>query len=592
MGKKVPTRKHEQQSASAPPPPWRDRLLVAVGLAVLTLVVFWPALSGEFLSLDDEVYVVNNEMVHALTLENFLETFTSFHALAWNPLTWISHMIDTAIWGLNPWGHHLSALLLHTLSTLLLFYLLDRATGRLWLSAMVAALFAIHPLHVESVAWISERKDVLSTFFMFAAIAAYLDFVRAPSPARYGLVTIALILGLLSKPMLVSLPFVLLLFDFWPLNRLSPRAVVEKLPWFALAFGVAIVTVLAQKPGEAETALADIPLLYRVGNAIQSTALYLGQMLWPAKLSPFYPHPALHGDPLVAWQVGLCLLALLLITAGCLVLWRSHPYLLFGWLWYLVTLAPVSGVIQIGSHGRADRYTYVPLAGIFIGLVWLAGGFAEGLRKRPWGGPFGRLAPTQIALGGAAALILIACAVRTRLQLPVWQDSMAVWSAIVRHYPDHPRGLQGLGMELNRAGRHEEALKALQGGLSGSAFVDAEVYRQMGLAAYRLGRRPEAANYYTRAAKLDPGDLISRVSLAILYFEMGNGPAAEAACKAVFALNPDDWEAHEVMAKLCENGGRYTEAIEHHRRILAQDPGYAESIAAIERLRAKIAGGS
>lgn len=556
----------------------------AGALAAITFLVYWPALRGKFLSWDDEIYILTNPMIQSVTLKNIASTFTSLHAFAWNPLTWISHMIDYAIWGTNPFGHHLTAVLLHCANSAILLLVLASATGALWRSAFVAALFALHPLHVESVAWISERKDVLSTLFWFLTMWAYLGYVRSPTKWRYFWVSLFLLLGLLSKPMLVSLPLALLLMDFWPLRRLNRAAIIEKIPWIAASAAVALLTVLAQQSWRADTALAAIPLATRLGNSVESAAIYIVQMFWPAKLSPFYPHPGFMGPPLVAWEVGFAGFGLAAISVAAWADRRRYPYILFGWLWYLLTLAPVIGIIQVGSHARADRYTYVPLVGIFISITWLAVDLLSN-RVQPSSRANGRSVVPSSVLAILGAVIPAACVIRTEAQIPIWKDSMTLWKKIADDNPGHPRGAQGLGIELVRAGQYEEALKVFQNALVGNVTLDEDVLKHMGFAAHELGRKQEAVQYYLRAIKLAPADLFPRLGLARTQLELGNLKEAGAESLAVLAIQPDQWEAHEILAIACEREGRYPEALEHHRRILLQDPEYGDSLAAVARIR-------
>jgi len=355
-------------------------------LVVATLLVFWPVLNSEFINLDDGVYVTNNPNVQrGLTLENVKWAFTDTSAGFWHPLTWLSHMLDCQLFGLNPGAHHLTNLLFHLANTLLLFWVLKRMTGRPGASTFIAALFALHPLHVESVAWVSERKDVLSTFFWILTMGLYLRYVEQPGIHRYLLVLLSFTLGLMSKAMLVTLPFVLLLLDYWPLGRLlfkqdskssllpdpgmahyqrlSPlRLVREKIPLLILSGTWCVLTFFAEKSLGAIGGLGTIPLGTRLANAISSYGLYLERTIWPRNLAVFYPYP----DTIPLGQVIMG--GFLLVGLSCIVIRYalSRPYLSVGWLWYLGTLVPVIGLVPVGSHVMADRYTYVPLIGLFI----------------------------------------------------------------------------------------------------------------------------------------------------------------------------------------------------------------------------------
>lgn len=343
--------------------------IICLLLAVITLAVYFPTLHHGFINLDDNGYVTDNRHVHAgLTDASVRWAFTSTEEANWHPLTWLSHMADCAVWKLNPEGHHLSAIVLHTMNVLLLFLLLFMLTGHAWRSAFVAALFAIHPLHVESVAWVAERKDVLSTFFWILTTIAYVYYARRPQVGRYVFVVVLFALGLMAKPMLVSLPVTLLLLDYWPLGRFSHgwKLVWEKVPLFALTLASCIVTYIAQL-GTAVASLERYSVGVRIANALVSYAKYLLHMVWPANLVIFYPH---QGTRILGWQPAVAVIVLALLTIFALRTGKRRPYLIFGWLWYVVTLVPVIGFVQVGNQAMADRYTYIPLIGIFVAITW------------------------------------------------------------------------------------------------------------------------------------------------------------------------------------------------------------------------------
>ena len=361
--------------------------LMALLLALVTVAIYWPTMRDGFVY-DDEEYVVNNTHVTSgLTLENVRWAFTSFYAANWHPLTWLSHMVDCQLSGLNPFGHHLTSVLLHSINTMLVFLLLRRLTGLPWRSFMVAALFGWHPLHVESVAWVAERKDVLGAFFGLLALIFYARYAGQAEvknqksaseiwlfdprlPADYWLSFFFFALGLMSKPMLVTWPFVLLLLDYWPLARFRPghlwRLVAEKIPFFALAAAASVVTFLAQGQGDALVSVQALPIGIRIGNAIVSCCSYLEKLLWPVNMSVFYPFPEL----LLIWKVLLAGIMFFGISALLFVQRRKYPFLLMGWLWYCGTLVPVIGLVQVGSQSMADRYSYIPSLGLFILAVW------------------------------------------------------------------------------------------------------------------------------------------------------------------------------------------------------------------------------
>ncbi|MFL5339967.1 MAG: glycosyltransferase family 39 protein [Gemmataceae bacterium] len=399
----------------------RPALILGLLLVASTLAVFGRCLANEFVNYDDPQYVTDNPHVkEGLTLDGVRWAVTSTDYLNWHPLTWLSLQLDTELFGLEPWGFHLTAILLHAADALLLFLILRQTTGALWPSGFVAALFALHPLHVESVAWVAERKDVLSTLFGLLAIAAYLRYVEQPGWRRYLLVLLAAALSLTAKPMWVTLPGVLLLLDYWPLGRLqksSTRTVLlEKVPLLALAATAGVLTVFAQHRGGAVESLELFPWDQRVGNAVVSYIRYLGMTVWPEGLAPFYPHP--RGNLPVWPDIGAAVL-LVTITTVVLALRRRCPYLVVGWFWYLGTLVPMIGLVQVGEQARADRYTYLPLIGIFIIVAF---GLSDLLRSRRF---------PRALLFAAAIAVILACATLTWKQIGYWHDSRALWAHAV-----------------------------------------------------------------------------------------------------------------------------------------------------------------
>ncbi|MBN2457140.1 MAG: tetratricopeptide repeat protein [Sedimentisphaerales bacterium] len=406
-------------------------LLICLALALVTLAVYWQVSNYDFLNYDDANYISRNEHVRTgLSLDNIVWAFTSYHYGNWYPLTWISHMLDCHLFGLKPGWHHIVNLLFHIANTLLLFAVLKRMTSAVWRSAFVAALFAVHPLHVESVAWIAERKDVLSTLFSLLAMAAYVSYAKNRSIGWYVLALLLFALGLMAKPMLVTLPFVFLLLDFWPLERFqytqssknkakSPFSfshwrvlLLEKTPFFALSILSGIVTIFAQRSGGAITKMHLLPVRFRLLNALFSYTKYIGKMFWPGRLAIFYPHTVNVFSIRYAVAAAVLLAA---ITFVAIYLRKKHKYVLFGWLWYLGILVPVIGLVQVGSQAMADRYTYVPLTGLFIMLTW---GTPELLAK------WRHRKAILIALATAALLFL---SIRTYFHQRCWLDSKTVF---------------------------------------------------------------------------------------------------------------------------------------------------------------------
>jgi protein O-mannosyl-transferase len=409
--------------------PIRPDAFVPVMLVIVTLAVYWNVRHFDFVY-DDESYITKNAHVQAgLTLEGIRWTFLATDAHNWHPVTWLSHLLDVQLHGLNPGMHHFTNLLFHILNSLLLFHLFKRMTGDPWRSGLAAALFALHPLNVESVAWIAERKNVLSTFFWMLTIWGYIRYLERPGAYRYALVLLTFSLGLMSKPMLVTLPFVLLLMDYWPLNRFHtrtknalstaqpPRALLlvrEKLPLMVIAAAVSVITLLVQhiRPLDA------YPLSVRVANALVSYARYLEKMIWPYRLSPIYLHPGM----MPGWQIAFACVLLASVSLLVIRSRKSHPALLVGWLWYLGTLVPVIGLVQIGLQSMADRYAYVPLIGIFIMVAW-------GIPVRA------EVRSQKIVLVIAAVTLLACMTVRTWLQVQHWENSITLFEHAVHVTP-------------------------------------------------------------------------------------------------------------------------------------------------------------
>ncbi|MFC1591809.1 tetratricopeptide repeat protein [Thermodesulfobacteriota bacterium] len=502
--------------------PW----LLCLVLAAVTLAVYWPVAGHDFVRFDDHRYVTENEAVRSgLSGASIAWAFTAMHAANWHPLTWLSHMLDCELFGLVPRGHHLMSLFFHLANTLLLFGLLRSMTAAVWRSLLVAALFALHPLHVESVAWVSERKDVLSTFFLLLTLWAYAGYVRRPALKRYLLVAGLFVLGLMTKPMLVTLPCVLLLLDFWPLGRLGSgreawELVREKTPLFVLSAGSCAVTLIAQHKGEAMQPLDLCPFAVRLANALSATAGYLVKMIWPADLAVFYP---LHGMPPLS-QVVAAGLVVVLLSALCLAGLKARPYLAVGWLWYLGTLVPVIGLVQVGLQSMADRYSYVPLIGIFIMLAWGAAG------------PAAKRRGTQIMLSGVALVVLGLFAAGTSRQLDYWADSTALFQRAVDVTENNHVMHYNLGIQLVRA-------KKIEAGLAQYAEAVrikpgfAPAHSNMGLELVRSGRIDAGINHYYRAIGHKPDYAVAHYNLGLALEE--KGPAATAIRHYVAALAAD-----------------------------------------------------
>ena len=507
-----------RRSPDHPPAPRRAGALLAVAaLVALVVAIYAPVGQFGFLDLDDDQYVVQNPRVRAgLTTEGVTWAFTAFHAANWHPLTWLSHMADVELFGLDPGRHHQVNLLLHALDAVLLFLFLLRATGATWRSALAAALFAVHPLHVESVAWISERKDVLSTLFWLVTCLAWLGYVRRPSPARYAGAMIAYGLGLLAKPMLVTLPLVLLLLDAWPLRRLPPGRlsvrslfplVREKLPLLVMAAASALVTWLAQSRGGGVLDTVALSLPVRLGNALLSAATYLWQCAWPVRLAALYPHPGLLSSGLSGAQVALSATVLLGLSALAAWQWRRGPWLAVGWLWFLVALLPVVGIVQVGDQGHADRYTYVPLIGIFVALAWSIPSVAS-----RWG---------RAAVGATSALVIVGLSLQARRQVSTWRDSVTLFEHALSVTDGNYHAWRGLGSAYLAAARPDKALPALQESLRLQP-EDPNTWMNLGFAAFRAGSPPESMAAFEQALRRKPNDPTILLNLGVVAATQGD----------------------------------------------------------------------
>jgi protein O-mannosyl-transferase len=557
----------------------RRILGLSVLLAVVTLAVFWPARGFDFVNFDDADYVTDNPHVQAgLTLEGVKWAFTSGHASNWHPLTWLSHMLDVNLSGMGAAGPHFMNILLHSANTSLLFLLLGRMTGAQWRSAFVAALFALHPLHVESAAWISERKDVLSTFYGLLALIFYSRYAeqsRVQSPktkVSYGLTFLFFALGLMSKPMLVTLPFVMLLLDYWPLGRFTiydlrftiDRLAVEKFPFFALSVASCGATMMAQRG--AVQPLAHISLGIRAVNAVVSYTSYLGKMFWPVNLAIPYPHPGYGNFWLFCLSAVLTLaIAFVLSRFG-----RRFPFLVTGWLWYFGMLVPVIGLVQVGMQAMADRYTYLPLVGVFIVVAWGAGEVAA-----RWHLP-------RQALWTGAILILAACAARTRDQLGVWQNGEKLFRHSIAVTDFNDVAYYNLGTDLYGSGRIDEAIESFRMALQIRPSYD-DAMNNLAAALARKGQLDEAIVQFRAALRYRPDDAAVHYNIANVLVMQHKPDEAIQEYREAVRLRPDYPEAHNNLANTLVMQGHLDEAMQHYRETLRLNPGHE---AARRQLRA------
>jgi tetratricopeptide (TPR) repeat protein len=534
---------------------------ICLTLLLVTCAVYASVSGFDLVNFDDPEMVSANAHVHqGITPAGIVWAFSSVEAANWFPVTRLSHMLDWQLFGARSGWDHLVNVLLHALAAIVLFLFLDRATRARWPSALVALLFALHPLHVESVAWVSERKDVLSALFWFLALLAYVRYAESPSVRRYLAVTAWFVLGLMSKPMIVTLPLILLLLDFWPLRRPPGMALLrEKIPLFALSALASVVTYMVQRHSGAVGALAALPVGLRAANALVSCLTYILKMFWPSGLAVYYPYPA--GIP--PWQAGLAIAALGAVSIVALRLRRRAPYLATGWLWYLVTLAPVIGIIQVGGQARADRYTYVPTIGLTIALVW---GGADLLRRWP---------RAQIVLAAAAVL---ACVPVTWAQVAYWRNSETLFRRALAETSGNDVAEHNLGNYLmDIPGRAPEAITHLQASLRIQP-ESAKAHTDLANALARMpGQLPEALAEYRQALRLAPDSPISHTSLGNTLATMGRLPEAVAEYQTALRLAPDSAIPHNDLGNTFVKMSRVPEAVAEYETALRLDPNSAET---------------
>lgn len=598
---------------AAPDPSARGRLTerwIAAGLALATVLVYLPALGCSFLAWGDSDFVTENRPVQTgLSLDNIRWAVTTQETGNWHPLPWLSYLLDTTLYGgSNAAGFHFTNVLLHTLSTVVLFLVLNRATGAVWRSAVVAALFALHPLQVESVAWVGERKGVLSTLFLGLTLAAYLAYVRRRGLVRYLLVVVLLALGLMAKPMLVTLPFVLLLLDYWPLNRWGRSAsaagssppspqkeswwflLVEKVPLVALVLFWSVLTFISERSIGALPELRRFPLDVRIWNALLAYVDYLGKTICPVNLAAFYPHPGSAVAVVPAIGAGLLLVAVTVLVLGPGRRWR---YLAVGWLWFLGTLVPVIGFVQVLTYRMADRYAYVPLIGLFLAATW---GVSDWVAARRW--------PRRVLIG-VVVVVLGLCVARTQVQLGYWKSDRDLWehaeavtekNAMAHNFlgidlqkrglaveaerefrkavefdPEEHRFHYNLATQLRDLGRYEEAIVecrlalALLPAAGRYHFMLADLFRD-------LDREDEAVAEYQEAIRLDPGNTVPHTRLANLLANMGRRPEALAEYQTAIDLQPDYSGAYVGLGIFYATGGQREEAAVAFRRAIELDP--------------------
>ena len=542
-------------------------------LVVATLALYNPVNRHPFVNYDDDRYVTENHHVHnGLGWNTVSWAFTAKEQGNWHPLTWLSHVLDYQLFQQNATGHHFTSLLIHAANAVLLFLLLIYATGRVGSSLFVAALFALHPINVESVAWVAERKNVLSTFFFVAALIAYCWYARKSDWRRYLVFTGLFVFGLMSKPMVITLPFVLLLLDCWPLGRIQgfpaggpsvpqaplSRLLVEKLPLLVLSAASAAITMQVQQAGGATRSIAQFSLGSRLENAVVAYAMYLWKMVWPSHLAPLYPHP---GDSLPAWQVAISALVLLAVTVVVL-RFRSRSYLLTGWLWFLGTLVPVIGLVQVGDQAMADRYAYIPLIGIFVMLAWGAADLADSLQI----GLSARMIP--------AACVLLALAFVTHRQLGYWSNNYELWTHALAVTDRNFIAQNNLGGALLLLGKPDEAYAHFQ---AAAEINPNDPMSRSNLGAYlqEHGKLSEAMAQYDRTISLtsDPGLLAATYSnRGTAYRKLGEDEKARESYDQALRLNPNQSNAYLGLGELLEKQNQLDDAIRNYSRSVELRP--------------------
>jgi len=554
----------------------RLNLWIYLFLTVATLIVYWQLINHGFVNYDDELYVTKNSHVQAgLSLKNITWAFSTLDVSNWHPLTWLSHMLVCELFGTNPLWHHLTSLAFHLASVLLLFRVFLGMTGNPWQSGFVAALFALHPLNVEPVVWVSERKGILCTFFWMLTLWSYLRYLEHPKILRYLLILCFFVLGFMAKPMIVTLPFVMLLLDFWPLHRFQPgkpspgrgtkpksfdlRLVWEKIPLFFLVGLMSVVGYLAQESGGSLSTVEALPFGIRVSNALVSYILYLWKMIWPNNLSVFYPYEAIP-----VWQVigaGLLLAAVSFLVVAAR---KSRPYLAVGWFWYMGSFVPVIQIVQVGMHSMADRYAYIPLIGIFIMVAWgVPDLLARSLRAK-----------RVIVCAGVLCLILLA--VITWKQLGHWASSMTLFQHSLSVVPNNYVGHNGLARALEERGKTAEAIGHFREALRiKPGFTDGRYNLARILAAQ--GKQDEAIRLYSEALKRRPGFVQARINLANILADQGRLEEAIEHYNKALQVKGGNANAYYNLGNVLALAGKTEEAIKHYLKAIRLDSNHANA---------------
>jgi tetratricopeptide (TPR) repeat protein len=558
-------------------------IVIALSLVALTLVTYWGVRQNEFVNYDDGTYITENPIVQqGLTGDGIAWACTTGYGSNWHPLTWISHMLDIELYGLDPAGHHTTNLFFHAAAAVLLYFALKRMTGALWPSAFVAAVFALHPAHVESVAWAAERKDVLSAFFWMLTMLAYAHYVDRPSVSRYLVVAISFAVGLLAKPMLVTLPFVLLLLDIWPLRRLDSRngeklksartgstirrntvqkLVLEKIPLIALALASSVVTFVVQEKGGSVNPLWNLPLDGRIANALVAYVRYIGKTFWPSALSVYYPHTGL---ALLTWQAITALVLLAAVTYLVIRHRARLPFLGVGWFWFVGVLVPVIGIVQVGNQSMADRYSYIPMIGLSIMIAW---GVNE-LSKR-W-------STRQMMVAVGMTVAVLAMSFLTWRQIGFWRDSITLFEHAIAVTNNNWIAHNNLGQALHVKKRYEEAITHYQEVLKIQSNY-AEAHNNMGLALAALGRTAEAHAQYQRAVSMNPALAEAQCNYGSSLADRGEFVEAVRHFEEAIRLRPQYAIAYNFLGLALRRMGSPDRSVEAYRQAIRIDPQLAEA---------------
>jgi Tfp pilus assembly protein PilF len=554
--------------------PLKHKGLIYAALAVITFAAFEQVRHNDFVYYDDSAYIVENPNVNkGLSAKSVIWAFTSYRYMGhWHPLTWLSHILDCELFGLNPAGHHITSLLLHIANTLLLFWVFNRMTKAVWQSAFVAAIFAVHPLHVESVAWVAERKDVLSGLFWMLTLAAYILYTERPTLWKYLLMVLCFCLGLMAKSMLVTLPFVLLLLDYWPLNRFKTKGqirhtILEKLPLLVPVVISSVMAYAAQQSTGTVVSMAGSSLASRIQNALVSYVSYICRIFYPDGLAVLYPR---HDFPL--WQPIVALLILAAISIVVFYTRLSKPYLVIGWLWFLGTFVPVIGLVTTGGQAIADRYTYLPSIGISVMAAWGIAELFPGLRYQ------------KSLLAVSAGAVIFALVIHTRTQVLFWRDSETLFEHTLAVTECNPVINNNLGVVLAEQGKYDLAVENY---LKAIRYCPdyAEAYNNLAIAYSQIGRYDEVIQACKQAIKFKPDYAKAHYNLGSAYSKVGRYNEAIEAYMQAIKFEPDYAQTYCNLARLYDALGRRDEAIQACKQALKVDPAYADAADLLDRIQ-------